>query len=263
MKNRIDACFEDLKQDNKKALITFVTAGDPDLDTTQRLVLEMFDKGSDMVEIGVAFSDPIAEGPTIQRASLRALKNKTNLDQIFQLVKRLRTQTDKPLLLMMYLNTIFRYGTERFFKLCRENGLDGVIIPDLPFEERDEVQSFADENGIYNIYLAAPTSHERIKMIAEEAKGFLYIVSSLGVTGTRQEISTDFDYLLSPLKEGKYCPACIGFGISDGEQAKKMASNCDGAIIGSAIVNIIEQNGKEAVTPVGEFIDSVRRAMDN
>ncbi|MBR1738975.1 MAG: tryptophan synthase subunit alpha [Ruminococcus sp.] len=263
MKNRIDACFEKLKEEGRKALVTFITAGDPDMDTTEKLVTEMFDKGSDIIEIGVPFSDPIAEGPTIQRASLRSLQGGTNLDKIFDLVGRLRAKTDKPLLLMMYMNTVFGYGTERFFRSCQEHSLDGVIIPDLPFEERDEVKGLADSYGIYNIYLAAPTSHDRIKMIAEESKGFLYIVSSLGVTGTRSEIKTNFDDLLAPLKDGNYCPGCIGFGISNGEQAKKMASYCDGVIIGSAIVNIVEKYGSESVVPVGEFVSSVRTALDS
>ena len=262
MKNRIDACFEKLKAEGRKALVTFVTAGDPDLDTTEKLVLEMFDKGSDLVEIGVPFSDPIAEGGTIQRASLRALKNKTNLDQIFSMVSRLRDVTEKPILLMMYLNTVFRYGTERFFENCKRVQIDGVIIPDMPFEERDEVKEYAEKTGVRSIYLVAPTSKERVKMIAEESKGFLYIVSSLGVTGTRNEISTDFNDLLAPLKEGDYCPACIGFGISDGEQARKMASYCDGCIIGSAIVNIVEKYGKDSIGPVGGFIESIREALD-
>ena len=262
MKNRIDECFEKLKAEGRKALVTFVTAGDPDLDTTEKLVLEMFDKGSDLVEIGVPFSDPIAEGGTIQRASLRALKNKTNLDQIFSMVSRLRDVTEKPILLMMYLNTVFRYGTERFFENCKRVQIDGVIIPDMPFEERDEVKEYAEKTGVRSIYLVAPTSKERVKMIAEESKGFLYIVSSLGVTGTRNEISTDFNDLLAPLKEGDYCPACIGFGISDGEQARKMASYCDGCIIGSAIVNIVEKYGKDSIGPVGGFIESIREALD-
>ena len=262
MKNRIDECFEKLKAEGRKALVTFVTAGDPDLDTTEKLVLEMFDKGSDLVEIGVPFSDPIAEGGTIQRASLRALKNKTNLDQIFSMVSRLRDVTEKPILLMMYLNTVFRYGTERFFENCKRVQIDGVIIPDMPFEERDEVKEYAEKTGVRSIYLVAPTSKERVKMIAEESKGFLYIVSSLGVTGTRNEISTDFNDLLAPLKEGNYCPACIGFGISDGEQARKMVSYCDGCIIGSAIVNIVEKYGKDSIGPVGGFIESIREALD-
>lgn len=262
MKNRIDACFDKLKEQNRKALITFLTAGDPDMETTEKCIMKMFENGSDIVEIGVPFSDPIAEGPTIQKSSKRSLDGGTNLDMIFELVKKLRGQTDKPLILMMYLNTIYKFGTEKFFTLCRENEIDGVIVPDMPFEERDELQEEADRNGIYNIYLVAPTSHERIKMIAKEAKGFLYIVSSLGVTGTRTEISTDFDYLLSPIKGGDYCPSCIGFGISNGEQAKKMASYCDGAIMGSAVVNIIAEHGKDSAEYVGEFIKSVRDGMD-
>ena len=262
MKNRIDACFEALKAEGRKALVTFVTAGDPDLATTEALVLEMFDKGSDIVEIGVPFSDPIAEGGTIQRASLRSLKNNTNLDQIFDLVSRLRDTTEKPILLMMYMNTVFRYGTEKFFNNCKRVQIDGVIIPDMPFEERDEVKEYAEKTDVRSIYLVAPTSRERVKMIAEESKGFLYIVSSLGVTGTRKEITTDFNELLAPLREGSYCPACIGFGISNGEQARKMADYCNGCIIGSAIVNIVEKYGKDSVQPVGEFISSVREALD-
>ena len=179
MKNRIDSCFEKLKSDGKKALITFVTAGDPDIETTEKNIMEMLENGSDIVEIGVPFSDPIAEGATIQKASLRSLENGTNLDMIFDMVTNLRKKTQKPLVLMMYVNTIFRFGTEKFFSLCKEREIDGVIVPDLPFEERDETQEYADRNGIYNIYLVAPTSHERIKMIAEKSKGFLYIVSSL------------------------------------------------------------------------------------
>lgn len=262
MKNRIDACFEKLRAENKKALVTFLTAGDPDMETSEKNIMAMIDNGADIVEIGVPFSDPIAEGATIQKASKRSLDNGTNLDKIFGLVRNLRKQTDKPLLLMMYLNTLYKFGVEKFFSLCKECEIDGVIVPDMPFEERDEIRSEADKYGIYSIYLAAPTSHERIKMIASEAKGFLYIVSSLGVTGTRKEISTDFNYLLEPIRGGNYCPCCIGFGISDGAQAKAMASYCDGAIMGSAVVKIVEQYGKDAPKYVGEFIKSVRQGMD-
>lgn len=260
-KNRIDSCFEQLKSENKKALITFVTAGDPDMDTSEKSILAMLDNGADIVEIGVPFSDPIAEGDTIQKSSLRSLENGTNLDMIFEMVRKLRTQTQKPLLLMMYVNTIFKFGTEKFFSLCKECEIDGVIVPDLPFEERDEIQSYADKYGVYNIFLAAPTSHERIETIAKEAKGFLYVVSSLGVTGVRKEITTDFDYLLEPLKNGNYCPCCIGFGISDGKQAKKMSSYCDGAIMGSAVVRISEEYGKNSPEHIGEFIKTVKSDM--
>ncbi len=262
MNNRIDTCFDRLKEENKKALITFITAGDPSIEASEKNVLAMLDNGADIVEIGVAFSDPIAEGPTIQKASLRALEGGVNLDDIFSMVKRLREKTDKPLLLMMYLNTIFRYGTEKFFALCKENQIDGVIVPDMPFEEREEISAEADKNGIYSISLVAPTSKERVKMIADESKGFLYVVSSLGVTGTRKEISTDFETLLEPLNESKTLPACIGFGISDPAQAKRMSAYADGVIIGSAIVNIAEKLGEQAHTKIGEFVKSVREELD-
>lgn len=264
MKNRIDICFEQLKKDNRKALVTFITAGDPDMETTEKTVLEMYKNGADIIELGVPFSDPVAEGVTIQKASLRSLNNGTTLDNIFDLVTRIRAKSDKPLLLMMYLNTIFKYGTQKFFKLCKEREIDGVIVPDLPFEERDEIACAADEYGIYQINLVAPTSDERISMITKEAKGFLYVVSSLGVTGTRNEITTDFDKLLSPIRNHcELCPACIGFGISSPEQAKKMSSYCDGAIVGSAIVKIIEQYGKDSPEKVGEFVKLLRNEMDS
>ncbi len=262
MSNRIDVCFERLSQENKKALITFITSGDPDIESTERNVMAMLDNGSDIVEIGVPFSDPIAEGPTIQKASLRALEGGVNLDDIFEMVKRLRQKTDKPLLLMMYLNTIFRYGTEKFFSLCKENEIDGVIVPDMPFEEREEISAEAEKNGIYSIFLVSPTSKERVRMIAEQSKGFLYVVSSLGVTGTRKEISTDFVDLLSPIKDHKTVPACIGFGISDPQQAKKMSAYADGVIIGSAIVNLSEAYGNQASSHIADFVKSVREELD-
>ncbi len=262
MKNRIDICFEQLKKENKKALITFVTAGDPDMETTEKCVLSMFENGSDIVELGVPFSDPIAEGPTIQMASLRALKNGVTLDMIFNSVKNIRKSCDKPLLLMMYINTIFRYGTEKFFKLCSECEIDGVIVPDLPFEERDEILPYADKYGVYSINLVAPTSHERVKMIAKESKGFLYVVSSLGVTGKRSEFTTDFAQLLSPLNDPEItCPACIGFGISNPQQAAQMSSYCDGVIVGSAVVDVVAQYGKDAPEKIGELVKSLKSQM--
>ncbi|MGN0667155.1 MAG: tryptophan synthase subunit alpha [Huintestinicola sp.] len=260
--NRIDKCFAELKEKNQKALITFVTAGDPDIDTTERTVMEMFSHGVDIVELGVPFSDPIAEGVTIQKASQRSLANGTNLDIIFSLVDRLRAKTDKPLILMMYLNTIFVYGTEKFFSLCREKGIDGVIVPDMPYEEREEILPAAEKYGIHNINLVAPTSRERIKEIASNSKGFLYCVSSTGVTGTRSEFSTDFDSFFGLVKENITCPYCVGFGISSPEQAEKMSSYCDGVIVGSAIVNIIAENGTEAPAAVGRFTQSLKDAIN-
>ncbi len=262
MKNRIDLCFENLKSENKKALISFITAGDPDMDTTGKCVIELFDNGADIVELGVPFSDPIAEGPTIQEASLRSLNAGTTLDKIFDLVRDLRTKTDKPLVLMMYVNTIYKYGTEKFFALCKETQIDGVIVPDLPFEEKDEIAPYAEKYGIHSIDLVAPTSHDRVRMIAKQSKGFLYVVSSLGVTGTRSEITTDFNEMLAPLKESEITtPACIGFGISTPEQAAKMSAYCDGAIVGSAFVKIIEKYGKDSPKYIGEFAKSLKSNM--
>ena len=230
------------------------------METTEKLVIEMFDKGADIIELGVPFSDPIAEGKTIQLASQRSLRGGTTLDKIFDMVRSLRTKTDKPLLLMMYVNTIFKYGTERFFKNCAELSIDGVIVPDLPFEERDEIQPAADKYGIYNINLVSPTSADRVSMIAKESKGFLYVVSSLGVTGTRSEITTDFSTPLAPLKDFDV-PACIGFGISGPEQAKKMSEYADGVIVGSAIVNKVADNGKDAIPAVGEFVAALKEPL--
>lgn len=259
--NRIETALAELKNKGEKALITFVTAGDPDIETTEKLVSEMFDKGADVVEIGVPFSDPVAEGKTIQAASLRSLSNGTNLTQIFDMVGRLREKTEKPLILMMYVNTIFRFGTERFFALCREKGIDGVIVPDLPFEERNELQPYAEENGIIAISLVAPTSHQRIADIAGEAKGFLYCVSSTGVTGTRSKFTTNFEEFFGEIKKSCKVPAMVGFGISDPEQAKKMSGYCDGVIVGSAVVKIVAQYGRESVPYVGEFVRSLKNGI--
>ena len=260
--NRIDRKFDELKQQGRKALITFVTAGDPDLDTTIDLVLAMEKGGADIVELGVPFSDPVAEGPTIQEASLRSLQNGTTLVKIFEMVKKLRQKTDMPLLLMMYVNTIFRFGTQRFFDLCVECGIDGVIVPDLPFEERDEIKGFADAVGVYSISLVAPTSHERIKMIAEAGKGFLYCVSSTGVTGVRDRFSTDFQEFFDAIERYTAVPAAVGFGIATPEQAKVMKQYCEGVIVGSAIVEKVAEYGTKAAEPVGSLVASLRQALD-
>lgn len=259
--NRIDKCFAELKEKGAKALVTFITAGDPDMETTEKTVLEMFDKGADIIELGVPFSDPIAEGVTIQKSSLRSLNGGTTLDKIFASVDNIRKQTDKPLLLMMYLNTIFVYGTDRFFSLCAEKGIDGVIVPDMPYEEREEILPYAKKYGVHNINLVSPASHDRIKRIAADSEGFLYCVSSNGVTGVRSEFQTDFDEFFGIIKENAKCPCCVGFGISSPEQAKKMAGYCDGAIVGSAIVRIMEQNGKDSPEKVGEFTAALSAAL--
>ena len=259
--NRIEKCFSDLKKRKEKALITFITAGDPDLEATERVVFEMFDNGADIIELGVPFSDPVAEGVTIQKSSLRSLKNGTNLTKIFETVKRIREKTEKPLILMMYINTIFVYGTDRFFADCKQYGIDGVIVPDMPFEERDEVQEPAEKYGVLNINLVAPTSRNRIEKIATESKGFLYCVSSTGVTGVRSGYTTDFDDFFGTIRKYAKCPCAVGFGISGPEQAKKMSGYCDGVIVGSAIVRIFEEKGADAPKAAGEFVKSLKEAI--
>lgn len=260
-KNRIDTKFEQLKSKNQKALITFITSGDGGYETTEKAVLEMERAGADLIELGVPFSDPIAEGPVIQSASERALKNGTTLTGIFDMVSRLRQKTDIPLLFMMYLNTIYRFGTEKFFQLCKERSIDGVIVPDMPFEEKDEIQGSADKYGIHNISLVTPASENRIQMIAKEATGFLYCVSSNGVTGIRNEYSTDFDSFFRPIKKYSKVPCAVGFGISGPESAKKMSSYCDGVIVGSAIVRIVEQYGKDSPSKIYEFVKQLKDAI--
>lgn len=260
--NRIDSALSALKASGKKALITFITAGDPNMDTTVKTALEMFDKGADIIELGVPFSDPIAEGITIQRSSLRSLTGGTTLDKIFGAVSQIREKTDKPLILMMYLNTIFVYGTEKFFSRCKELGVDGVIVPDMPYEEREEILPCAQKYGVHNINLVSPASKERIKTIAADSSGFLYCVSSNGVTGVRSGFSTNFDEFFGIIKENAKCPCCVGFGISSPEQAKKMSGYCDGVIVGSAIVRIMEAEGENAPEKVGAFVASLKEAMN-
>lgn len=260
--NRIDRKFEQLKQEGRKALITFVTAGDPDLDATVDLVLAMEQGGADIVELGVPFSDPVAEGPVIQEASLRSLQNGTTLQKIFETVKTLRQKTDMPLLLMMYINTIFRFGTERFFDLCVQCGVDGVIVPDLPFEERDEIKDASQRTGVYSISLVAPTSHERIQMITNEAKGFLYCVSSTGTIEMGKEISTEYQEFFDTVNRYSPVPASVGFGIATPEQARTIKGYCGGVVVDSAVVDLVAQYQSEAAEPVKEFTASLRRALD-
>ena len=261
--NRIDSMFAELKKQNKKALITFITAGDPDFDTTEQLVLEMERQGANLIELGVPFSDPIAEGPIIQEASLRSLQGGTTLEGIFELVKKLRTKTEIPLVFMMYINTIYRFGVERFFSLCQKTGIDAVIVPDLPFEEHDEIDECAYAHGVYPINLVAPTSKDRIAAIAANSKGFLYCVSSTGVTGVRNTFQTDFDSFFDTIKQHASIPYCVGFGISSPEQVKQMKTYCDGVIVGSAIVKMIGQEQKSSVATVGTFVKSLRNALDD
>lgn len=258
--NRIDRTFQELGK--KKALITFVTAGDPSLDVTKELVLTMLQNGADIVEIGIPFSDPIAEGETIQRASLRARKGGVTLEKTFAMVRELRRETDAPLLFMMYLNTIFRFGTERFFALCEECGIDGVIVPDLPYEERFETLSAAQAHGIRQISMVTPTSHGRIAAIAKEAEGFLYCVSSTGVTGVRNGFSTDFESFFAEIRKNASIPCAVGFGISTPEQAHEMSRYCDGVIVGSGVVRLAEAHGAAAAAPVAAYVRNLKAAIN-
>lgn len=263
MKNRIEARLEQVKAENKKALITFVTAGCGGYSMTEEIVLEMEKSGADIIEIGIPFSDPIAEGPVIQEASLKALKCGTTLAGTFEMVKDLRKKTNAPLLFMMYVNTIFRYGTEKFFAQCKEYGIDGVIVPDLPYEEFEEISGEAEKNGVIPISLVTPVSFGRTEKIAKSAKGFLYCVSSTGVTGVRENMNTDFSDLFANIRKYSNVPNILGFGISSAEQASHLKQYCDGIIVGSAIVRLIDENDKAgSVKKISEFTSSLRKALD-
>jgi tryptophan synthase alpha chain len=249
---------------NKKAFIAFLTAGDPDYETSIKNFKAVIEAGADLIEVGIPFSDPIAEGPVIQEADIRALGSGMTTDKVFQLVKELRKDYDLPIVFMTYANPVYHYGADRFFKNAAEAGADGIIIPDCPFEERHEFDETAAKYGIDFISMIAPTSEDRIQMIAKEAKGYIYVVSSLGVTGERSNISTDIGSMVKLVKENTSVPCAVGFGISNPEQAAAMAGLSDGAIVGSAIVKIIAKEGKQAPLKVGEFVktmaDSVHKA---
>ena len=254
--SRIYKAFE-----NKKAFIAFLTAGDPDFETSLKNFKAVIEAGADLIEVGIPFSDPIAEGPVIQEADIRALASGMTTDKVFDLVKELRKDYDLPIVFMTYANPVYHYGTEKFFKNASEAGADGIIIPDCPFEERHEFDETAEKYGMDFISMIAPTSEDRIKMIASQAKGFLYVVSSLGVTGVRSEITTDVGSILSLIKESTDTPAAIGFGISSPEQAKKMSQVADGVIVGSAMVKIVAQYGKDAPEKLTEFVKSIKEAI--
>lgn len=248
--------------ENKKAFIPFITGGDPSLDVTKELIIAMEKAGADLIEIGIPFSDPIAEGVVIQEADERSLAAGTTTDKIFDMVKEVRETVKIPMVFMTYVNPIFTYGKEKFMKRCVECEMDGIIVPDVPFEERMELLPICEEYGIDLISMIAPTSDERIHAIAKEAKGFLYCVSSLGVTGVRSEIKTDIGAMVSMVKEVTDIPVAVGFGISTPEQAKKMAGLSDGAIVGSAIVKIVAQYGKDCVPKVAEYVKKMKAAVE-
>lgn len=244
-----------------KAFVAFITAGDPNLDKTAEYILEMERAGADLIEIGIPFSDPIAEGVVIQEADLRALQSGTTTDGIFDMVEKLRRKTDMPLVFMGYLNPVFHYGYERFFARCKECGISGIIIPDLPYEEKGECEEIAAKYGVDVISMIAPTSAARIRAIASEAKGFLYVVSSMGVTGIRSEIKTDLASILAAVREASDIPAAVGFGINTPEQAAKVAEIADGVIVGSAIVKIVARYGSEAGPYIHDYVKSMKEAI--
>ena len=254
--SRIADAFRD-----KKAFIGFLTAGDPSMEKTEEFILEMERAGADLVEIGIPFSDPIAEGVVIQNANIRALKAGATTERVFEMVSRVRRQTQIPLVFLTYLNPVFHYGYEKFFARCQDVGIDGIIIPDLPFEEKGEVAPLAAACGVDVISMIAPTSSQRIERIAGEAAGFLYVVSSMGVTGVRKEITTDLEGMLGAVRKATDLPAAVGFGISTPEQAAKIAAAADGVIVGSAIVKIIEKHGEAAGPEIYEYVRSMKAAV--
>ena len=246
---------------NGKAFIPFITCGYPDLETTGKVVKEMVANGADLVELGIPFSDPTAEGPVIQGANVVALAGGITTDKIFDFVKELRKEVSAPMVFMTYANVVFSYGMDAFMKKAKEVGMDGLILPDVPFEEKGEFDEVAKQYGLDMISLIAPTSEDRIAMIAREATGFIYIVSSLGVTGVRSEITTDIGSMVKLVKENTDIPCAVGFGISTPEQAAKMAGLSDGAIVGSAIIKIIGQYGKESAPEVGKYVKTMKDAI--
>lgn len=248
---------------NGKAFIPFVTCGDPELGVTERIICAMVENGADLVELGIPFSDPTAEGPVIQEANERALSKGCTTDDVFALVETLRQKDGitVPFVFMTYANVVFHYGMERFTRRAAEAGVQGLILPDVPYEEKAEFDAACTEAGLELVSMIAPTSQQRIKTIASEAKGFLYCVSSLGVTGVRSQITTDIGAMIALVKEASDIPAAVGFGVSTPEQAKKMCESADGVIVGSAIVRLIAQYGADAPTVVGEYVKSMKDAI--
>lgn len=256
MNKKIAEAFE-----NGKAFIPFVTCGDPSLEVTEQIVYAMAEARADLIELGIPFSDPTAEGPVIQAANVRALAGGVTTDKIFDMVVRIRQKTDIPMVFMTYANVVYSYGTERFIAKAAEIGMNGLILPDVPFEEKGEFDSVCKAHGLDLISLIAPTSHERITRIAKEAEGFVYCVSSLGVTGMRSSITTDIGAMVSLVKAAKDIPCAVGFGISTPEQAGEMAAKSDGAIVGSAIVKLCEKYGADCVPHVKEYVAAMKEGV--
>lgn len=254
--NRIDERFAMLKKENKKALITFLTIGDPDVEVSEQAIYTMQDEGVDLIELGVPFSDPAADGEIIQAADERAIARNTDIFKVFELVEKIRDNVKVPMVFLLYYNVMVQYGLEDFFKRCKQTGIDGLIIPDLPYEESEDIKEYTEQYGVYQIRLVTPTSKDRIKKIAQNSHGFLYCVSSLGVTGEKSAFSTDFAEFVGEIKKHSDIPACVGFGVSNGEQVKELTNYFDGAIVGSAIVKAIATGNSTE-----ERLDNLRKKI--
>ncbi|MDL2246284.1 tryptophan synthase subunit alpha [Methanobrevibacter sp. OttesenSCG-928-K11] len=242
------------------AFIGFVTAGDPNKEKSIQYILDMAESGCDLIEIGIPFTDPLAEGPVIQQANLRALESNINTDDVFDILEEVRKKSDVPLVFLTYINPVLAYGYEKFFSKCNDLEIDGIIAPDLPFEEKDEIDEIAKNHGIDVISLIAPSSKERIQMIASDATGFIYVVSSLGVTGIRNEIETDLEVIIDEIRNVTDIPTAVGFGISTPEQARDISKVSDGVIVGSAIVKIIGDYGENASEPLKKYVKEMKDA---
>ncbi len=264
MLNRIDEKFNELKLKNRKALITYLAAGDPDIEATSVLVKEMVSRGADIVEIGIPYSDPVAEGPVIQRAHSRALSKKIKISDIMGIVKTVRKSVNVPIIYLVYFNCILQYGVDKFFNDLNITGVDGIIIPDLPFEERWEVDEFAARHNVHVITLVSPTSENRLSKMLKNPKGFIYCITSLGVTGMRNEFNTDFEHFIKTVKKYTSLPTALGFGISAPEHIRRLKDFSDGLIVGSAVVKKIEdsKNLNEALEKVGAFVSDLKGALD-
>ncbi len=261
--NRINEKFAHLKSNGQKALITFITAGDPDAETTVKAIKGMEEAGADIVEIGIPYSDPLADGPTIQESSMRALKNGIKIPIIMEMVKKARQMSEVPLVFLAYYNSIFKYGVEKFLEESSKAGIDGIIIPDLPIEERSEISNLMNKNGIILIPLVAPTSRERIRAIVENADGFVYCVSVNGVTGAREKIGTDLKSYMNTVAHFTNVPRALGFGISSASMIKEVKDYCEGVIVGSAIINAMTrfQDRGEMLENLKAFVSELKNGL--
>lgn len=258
--NRIDKKFNELKSQNKKALITYVTAGDPSIDKTEEIIYAKEKGGASVIEIGIPFSDPLADGPVIQNAAQNALENGVKVNQIFKCIENVRENTEIPLVFLVYFNTILAYGVEEFVKECNDVGIDGLIIPDLPYEEQEEIMKYIKGSNVALIPLIAPTSKDRIKDIVKDKNGFVYCISSLGVTGIKDGFYKEVDEFLSSVREYTNLPIAVGFGISTKEDVKRFSRLVDGVIVGSAIVKKVSDS-KGNASEVEELVKELSSGL--